>query len=269
MSNRLADAVAALMRDAAASAILPRWQRLADDEVEQKSPGDLVTAADREAEAIIERGLFTLLPGSRVVGEELAASRPKVLQGLDDGTVWLVDPLDGTSNFVAGGAAFAVMVALLRGGEAAMSWILAPLTGELAFAERGGGAYLAGQPVRTPRHSPGPAGLRGAVLTRFMPPAVRASVEARTFCMGAALPGLYCADAEYPGIVRGEQHFALFWRTLPWDHAPGALFLAEAGGRVARPDGVPYRPADGRAGLLAAQNEAVWEDAKRTLLAVV
>ena len=253
MSARLTDVVAVLMRDAASSAILPRWRCLVDEEVEQKSPGDLVTAADREAETIIARGLSALLPGSRVVGEELAASRPEVLQGLGDGVVWLVDPLDGTGNFVAGSPCFAVMVALLRGGEAVMGWILAPLTGELAFAEQGGGAYLAGP--------------RGAVLTRFMPPTVRASVEARTSRVGAALPGLYCAGAEYPGIVHGKQHFALFWRTLPWDHAPGALFLAEAGGHVARPDGTPYRPADGRTGLLAAWNEAVWDDAHAALLA--
>lgn len=267
MSARLADAVAAVMRAAAAIAILPRWQRLAAAEVEEKSPGDLVTAADREAEALIARGLLALLPGSRVVGEELAAARPAVLQGLDQGTAWLVDPLDGTGNFVAGTPPFAVMVALLHEGEAAMSWILSPLDDRLAFAERGGGAYLDGQTVRTAQASPGPAGLRGAVLTRYMPPEVRAPIEARTARIADALPGLYCAGAEYPAIVTGAQHFALFWRTLPWDHAPGALFLTEAGGHAARPDGTPYRPADGRTGLLTARNRTVWEDARTALLA--
>lgn len=266
LSAQLADAVAFLMREVAATAILPRWRRLAEADVEEKSPGDLVTAADREAEALIARGLSGLLPGARVVGEELAAARPEVLQGLDEGAVWLVDPLDGTGNFVEGHPAFAVMVALLRSGEAVMGWMLAPLDDTLAFAERGGGATLDGQPVRTQQHSPGVTSLRGAVLTRYMPPDVRVPVEARLDRIGSVAPSLYCAGATYPSIAGGERHFALFWRTLPWDHAPGTLFLTESGGHAARPDGTPYRPADGRTGLLAAQNRVVWDEARAALL---
>jgi fructose-1,6-bisphosphatase/inositol monophosphatase family enzyme len=57
---------------------------------------------------------------------------------------------------------------------------------------------------------------------------------------------------EYPRIVEGEADFLLFWRTLPWDHAAGALLLSEAGGVASRPDGTSYRPDDDRLGLLAA-----------------
>jgi fructose-1,6-bisphosphatase/inositol monophosphatase family enzyme len=79
------------------------------------------------------------------------------------------------------------------------------------------------------------------------------------------LPGLRCAGFEYPAVASAEEHFAVFWRTLPWDHAPGALVLAEAGGHVARLDGRPYRPAEKGAGLLVAQNRAVGESVRRGL----
>lgn len=61
---------------------------------------------------------------------------------------------------------------------------------------------------------------------------------------------------EYPRIVEGDTDFLLFWRTLPWDHAPGALLLMEAGGAAVRPDGTTYRADDARTGLLAAPDDA-------------
>jgi len=81
------------------------------------------------------------------------------------------------------------------------------------------------------------------------------------------LPGLRCAGHEYPSIAQGRQNFVLFWRTEPWDHAPGALFMSEAGAHVARPDGSPYRPLDGGQGLLVADNQANWNAVAQLLLA--
>ncbi len=261
------DSVSALMRRTAAEAILPRYRALRSDQVEEKSPGELVTCADRDAEALLAKGLVELLAGSLVLGEEAAAQNPEVLQRLSaDTDVWIVDPLDGTSNFVEGKACFSVMVALLRHGETVASWMLDPLTDAMAVAERGGGAYLAGQRIIAPRGAVAAHALCGAVLTRFLPPDVRADIESRAPNVRQILPGLRCAGHEYPGIVTGAQHFALFWRTEPWDHAPGALFLREAGGWVARLDRRPYSPVDPGKGLLAAQNEETWYAVESALL---
>lgn len=260
------DQVAAILREAAAQAILPRFRALRAGDVEEKTPGELVTIADREAELLIAPRLAALAPGSTVIGEELVASRPDALAGVADGEVWLVDPLDGTANFVEGMPHFAVMVALLRAGEPVAAWILDPIADSLALAEAGAGAYLDGARLRAPAASPGAVGLRGAVLTRFLPPALRAHFERRAPGLAAVLPGMRCAGYEYPALARGRQHFTLFWRTLAWDHAPGVLLLSEAGGRIAHFDGRPYRPADARPGLLAAQNAAVWADARAVLL---
>src|SRR5919106_4920939 len=103
------DKVETLMREAAANAILPRFRRLQHHEIEEKTPGELVTAADREAERILSAGLSALLPGSLVIGEEAAAADPALISRLaDGGDIWLVDPLDGTANFAAGREPFAV-----------------------------------------------------------------------------------------------------------------------------------------------------------------
>lgn len=260
------DQVADLLREVASSTIMPRFKALGPADVDEKSPGEIVTIADREAEEIITPRLLALRPGSHVVGEEAAALDPSLLLDLDQDSVWLVDPLDGTANFAAGRPPFALMVALLSFGETVAAWMLDPVSGALAVAERGGGAWLAGERITAPGGSPGSAGLRGAVFTRFMPREVRATVHSRTSAIGDALPGYMCCGAEYPAIATGQEDFALFWRTLPWDHAPGALFLTEAGGHVARLEGHGYRPGDGTEGLLAARSQEVWADAHAALI---
>lgn len=263
----LGERVGGLMREVARAVIVPRFRALCSGEVEEKAPGELVTVADREAEHLLEQGLTRLLPGARVVGEEGVAGDPSRLRGLEHGDVWLLDPLDGTGNFVAGRACFAVMVALLRNGEPTAAWLLDPITGVLSRAERGAGAYVGDARVRADATAPGITALRGAVLSRYMPASLRAHVATQAKLLAEALPGTHCAGAEYPSIARGDQDFALFFRTLPWDHAPGTLFLTESGGVAARYDGTPYRPTDQRTGLLVARNQTVWNDTHRLLLA--
>jgi fructose-1,6-bisphosphatase/inositol monophosphatase family enzyme len=267
-NHSMIERVAQLMRQTAAQAILPRFRTLQASEIEEKSPGEVVTAADRESEALLTAGLMALLPGSAVLGEEAASAQPDSVQRLSgQADLWVVDPLDGTANFVEGKPIFSVMVALMRRGEIVASWMLDPLTDTIAVAQKGGGAYLGGQRLVTPRAVPEDCDLRGAVLTRFLPPELRSSIEARAQCVGEILPGLRCAGHEYPAVATGVQNFVLFWRTEPWDHVPGALFITEAGGYVARLDDTPYVPLDGGKGLLVAQNRETWQAVARCLLA--
>jgi fructose-1,6-bisphosphatase/inositol monophosphatase family enzyme len=262
------DEVGALMRAVAQTAILPMYQRLAAGDVEEKAPGDVVTVADRWAEELLAAGLAGLLPGSTVVGEEGVAADAALLDRLADaGPVWLVDPLDGTANFAAGQEPFAVMVALLVGGVTRTGWILDLVTDQLAVADAGAGAYLDGRRVTTDQQAPPLSALRGNVRSKYLPPAVRAAIDRRAGLLGEALPGTGCAGREYPDVVTGVQDFALFWRTLPWDHAAGVLLIHEAGGVARGLDGRPYRPADPRPGLLVACNEAVWQEVYGGLVA--
>jgi fructose-1,6-bisphosphatase/inositol monophosphatase family enzyme len=246
------DAVVALVRDVAARVHVPLFRRGVD--VEEKAPGEVVSRVDREAERLLTEGLAELSPGTVVVGEESAAADPSLLRALrGDDAVWLVDPLDGTAAFLNGSPDHAVMVALVRGGRTLAAVVHQPQHGRTYAAEQGAGSRRDG--VRLRREAADPedlARLRGGVLRRFLDDETRRAVEAAEAGFGDLTPATTCAGVEYPRIVEGGVDFLLFWRTLPWDHAPGALLLTEAGGAALRPDGSPYRPDDDRVGLLAA-----------------
>ncbi|MCW2778450.1 MAG: Fructose,6-bisphosphatase, partial [Frankiales bacterium] len=222
---------------------------------EEKSPGELVSRVDREAEQLLTEGLAALTPGVAVVGEEAASADPSLLRSLaGDDAVWVVDPLDGTPQFLAGSPDHAVMLALVRSGVPVAAVVHQPQHGRTWTAERGSGTWRDGVRLRTV-----PAdlsALRGAVLRRFLDVPARARVEEDEHRFGDLTPVTTCAGVEYPRIVEGGADFLLFWRTLPWDHAPGALLLEEAGGVGVRPDGSAYRADDGRSGLLAASDRA-------------
>ncbi len=263
MKDESFERVGAVMAEAAERAILPRFRALAAHEVEEKSPGELVTIADREAEAILAAGLAPLLPGSRVLGEEACSLDPRLLDSLSEGMVWLVDPLDGTGNFAAGEPDFAVMVALLRDGVAQAGWILDPLTRRLARAELGSGAWLGERRLQAAPSAPG-SRLRGS-MGRFMPEEMETALAERLRAGAERLAGLKSAGVEYPLIAAGERDFAFYWRTLAWDHAAGVLFVNEAGGKATRPDGSAYRPGESGNGLLTAASPDRWDAAHRLL----
>src|SRR5258705_90267 len=139
------DRVSRLIEEAAAAEIMPRFRRLAAGDVREKAPGDLVTVADEAVEARLAPQLTSLVPGSIVVGEEGAAADPDLLDRLlDDRPVWIIDPVDGTSNFAEGRPAFAVMVALARGTHVMAAWIHDPGTPRTAVAAAGEGGWLRG-----------------------------------------------------------------------------------------------------------------------------
>ena len=260
------DQVADLVREVAATIVLPRFRHLAAGEVHQKSPGDVVTIADQESERALTRGLTALLPGSTVVGEEAVAADPRVLGRVGDaGAVWIVDPVDGTNNFAAGKTPFAVMVALVRDGELAASWILDVPGDHLTVAEVGAGAYRDGVRVKARTDDPGAAALRGVVARHYLPARLREVAVANAPKLGEVTNGHHCAGYEYPAVATDEQQFALFWRILPWDHAPGVLIIREAGGTALHLDGSPYHPVDSERGLLVAPNDDVWHTVRDTL----
>lgn len=255
----LIDRVADLLLQAAREAILPRFNRLQEGDVIDKAAGEVVTGADHHSERIITAGLLALMPHSRVIGEEACAACPDLMKGMADGSIWLVDPLDGTGNFVSGRPPFSIMAALLHDGETVASWMLDPLTGQICIAEKGSGAFIDGTRIETHQAPARQSQLTGAVLGRFIPEPIKNKIHQRAQQL-KLVPGLLCAGAEYPEVARGDRHFAIFWRTLPWDHGPGALFLEEAGGHVMRPDGSPYHVGCHGAGLIVARNRAIGAD---------
>jgi fructose-1,6-bisphosphatase/inositol monophosphatase family enzyme len=253
--------VAALIAEVAAAEIQPRFRRLAAHEQREKGPGDIVTIADERAEAALTPSLMALVPGSIVIGEEAAAKDPKLVERLlHDQVAWIVDPVDGTANFAEGKPDFVSMVALVRGDELIASWIHLPMTGHTAIAERGAGATFDG--ARIPKLSPAAGELSGVVgVGKFSAPSLHPRADALRRQI-KQVKSLRCAGLDYLRLARGEMDFLLFGRAWPWDHAPGALVVAEAGGIASHGDGSPYRPSQPftKEGVLTARSEQVWRE---------
>jgi len=217
----------------AAGAVLEDWASRFT--VSEKGPADLVTEADVAAQRAIHELLHGRYPTHGFLGEEgLAAT------GSDPDFRWIIDPLDGTTNYVHRFPYYAVSIALEVRGELRAGVIYDPSKGELFAAEQGGGAWLNGQRLRTSRF----AQLRQAMVIASFPPGVKAdSLPIRRFLHvlglaqtvhrsgSAALNLAYVAAGRLDG----------YWSTSlkPWDMAAGVLLVREAGGRDSRMDGSP------------------------------
>jgi fructose-1,6-bisphosphatase/inositol monophosphatase family enzyme len=258
------EAVGALLRQVAAEVVMPAFRRLARHEIAEKSPGEVVTRVDREAEARLHDALAALGTGARVIGEEAAAEDPTLLAHAGKGLVWLVDPLDGTANFAAGRHPFGLMVALVADGLPEAAWIYDPVRARLCHARRGQGAFIDGVRVQC-RPAPSVATL----ATQFMSAPERSAVTEAAARQFTLEPIPRCAAASYPRLVEGRHAMALFQRILPWDHAAGVLFLEEAGGIATHWDGSPYRVGGAAPGLLVAADPAGWIAAHRVLAPVL
>lgn len=251
-------AVEAIMREANGRAIVPRFRKLDPAQIDHKAADDVVTVADRESEAMLTESLAKLLPGALVVGEEAAFADASVLDRLADNLCWIVDPLDGTNNFAYGRAPFGVLVALADRGETLGGWILDSLTGRFCHATAGGGAWVDGE--RVAARTSGEAVPVAAISLVFLEEARREQVRSRIAPHYRLVDIPRCAAEQYPRLVLGANDVSVFERALPWDHAAGALFLNEAGGRCARPDGSPYRVDEHtRRGLIGAASPALFD----------
>ncbi|MFJ4534775.1 inositol monophosphatase family protein [Streptomyces tibetensis] len=245
------------IRKAAAAEILPRWRRLAAHEVDQKSgPHDLVTDADRRAELYLTEALPALLPGSVVVGEEAVHANPASYEAIrDDVPVWIVDPVDGTRQFVRGEAGFCTLVALAHRGTLLASWTYAPAHDRLAFAQRGKGAHLDGERLFAGVPEPG----RDLRVATSHPDYT--TDEQKDALLGLRADGVAprpCGSAglEYLAIARGELDAVAFSWEAAWDHAAGLLLVEEAGGAHLTLAGDPFRVQGGNALPFTAARDA-------------
>ncbi len=264
------DKLVALVREAASEKILPRFRALSSDDIEEKSKGDFVTIADREAELFLTPRLIDLVPGSVVIGEEATAATPDLLKksaGL--GETWYVDPIDGTSLFVGGNPGFATMIAFADKGEVLQSVIFFPVQDELFIAEQGAGTTLVdknGTTRLSARTSPTSlSAAKGAFYTKHYPDGWEPRLSLLKSKVASSNNEM-CAAREYTDIARGAKDLATYHRMLPWDHAPGSLILRETGG-VARnvETDENYRPQILQGPHVLAANEELWQAAQNLM----
>ncbi|GAA4894247.1 inositol monophosphatase family protein [Streptomyces coeruleoprunus] len=255
------------VRAAAADEIMPRWRRLAADDVDEKGgPHDLVTIADRSAELHLAKSLTDLLPGSVVVGEEGVHADPALYEAVrGDAPVWIVDPVDGTRQFVQGDAGFCTLVALARHGRLLASWTFAPARDEMAVAVRGRGARLNGTELHA--GSPEP----GAVLRVATSHPDYTTPDEKRALLGLDTDGVEprpCGSAglAYLSVACGGTDALAFSWEYAWDHAAGLLLVTEAGGTHVTLAGVPFRITGGNALPFVAARDAATAARIRSLL---
>ncbi len=264
MQNINHDKIADIIREVAADKIIPRFRQLNAEDIRSKtSPTDLVTIADEEAEVELTRIFKDILPGSQVLGEEAVSSGSvsrSILES-DKTPVWIVDPVDGTSNFAHGKDVFGTMVALISGGERVASWIYQIPTRRMVTAEKGGGVRIDGTVVSGVERPAGDADfstMNAFISRKFMPPKIRPYVESKIAALKDATTYMCCAW-EYVEILEGRSAFSVYKRIEPWDHMAGALILEEAGFYLRKWDGTPYTARDIEGGLINAPSQELWE----------
>ena len=229
----LASAVAAAAQ--AAVALRERAARLPSLTWEEKAPADFVSEADRAAEDVIRAVLGDRHPGARVIAEE--GSPGEAIAG--DGLAFVVDPLDGTTNFLHGYPWYAVSIGALRDGVLAAAVVLNVANGELFTATAGGGARRGGQPIRVSSHADPRRALIGTGFPFKHPDRVEPYMRQlpRLLQSTAGVRRAGAAALDLADVACGR--FDGFWELMlaPWDIAAGLLLVREAGGRVTTPDG--------------------------------
>lgn len=236
--------VAVRIAEIAEDEIMARFGDLAPEDVREKSgPSDLVTVVDEAAERALRVALHDFRPDAAFVGEEAAARDSAIAQAIGKAdAVWIVDPLDGTRNFIRGVKEFGVIVALVEKGAARMGWIYAAPDRQCAIAVANEGATCDGAAIAT-RAPPG-GKLRCLRSLGWLPQPRQDRMRARLAEQFESAPG-HCSAYAYLKLARGEIDLKVSSRIHPWDHVAGALLIAELGGRTAFLDsGATYAPQD-------------------------
>jgi myo-inositol-1(or 4)-monophosphatase len=198
--------------------------------VNTKSPNDFVTEVDQAAERIIIETLLTAYPGHGILAEESGREHGSA----DSEYVWIIDPLDGTTNFIHGFPVYAVSIALSYRGQVQQAVVYDPTRNDLFYASKGRGAYLNDKRLRVSKRTRMAEALigtgfpfrKGDNFKRY----VKMFEEVMQQCAGLRRPGAaaldlcYVAAGYYDGFFETGLH--------PWDLAAGSLIITEAGGLV-------------------------------------
>jgi len=198
--------------------------------VNTKSPNDFVTEVDQAAERVIIETLLTAYPGHGILAEESGREHGSA----DSEYVWIIDPLDGTTNFIHGFPVYAVSIALAFRGQVQQAVVYDPTRNDLFYASKGRGAYLNDKRLRVSKRVRMAEALigtgfpfrKGDNFKRY----VKMFEEVMQQCAGLRRPGAAALDLCY--VAAG--YYDGFFETglQPWDVAAGSLMITEAGGLV-------------------------------------
>ena len=202
---------------------------------EKTSAADLVTEYDLAVEAFLKEQLQPLCPGAIFYGEEEAENADP-----SRGWAFIVDPIDGTTNFVRGLRQSAISVALARDGQVEYAVVFDPYKNEMFSARRGGGAFLNGAPIRVSEKplAEGIFGMGTAIYRReYLEPTMR--VTEQLFRRACDFRRLGAAALDLCDVACGRVELFFEYSLCPWDFAAGSLIITEAGGHISTLQGGP------------------------------
>lgn len=202
-------------------------------------PGDanFVTEYDLRVQEYLYGALKALLPEAGFLGEE------DLGENASGSLMWVVDPIDGTTNFMHGFKESCVSIALCKGEETLLGAVYQPYRDEFFFAEKGKGASLNGQPIHVSDREPEKALLLFGTAPYYRDQAGRTLgllADAFTFAADMRRSGTAAQDMAYVACGRADGYFEII--LSPWDFAAGRLLVSEAGGIVTQLDGTPTDP---------------------------
>lgn len=252
--------VSDIIRECAKKYIIPRYKNLKDDDVKSKtSPRDLVTIADIEAEYYLQEQIPKAVSNAVVIGEE-SISRGEYtradINDLTDETLFVVDPVDGTGNFVRGSEKFAVMVAMVKDRQCLGAWIYDPINDLMTTAQKGQGAYTNETRIKVSNYT-STSDLSGYASLRYMKTEMKQHFQSNAGDV-QLLDSIACAAHMYLDVAHGRQDFTIFTRLKPWDHLPGILICQEAGGFALNWDSTPYTIDTQHTGIICTNGENTW-----------
>ena len=253
-----------LVRRAAKAEILPRFRVAGASAATAKSgPHDLVTEADRAAEAMLARGLQQIFPHALVVGEEAVASQPALRDAIAGAELaFVIDPLDGTWNFVHGLSLFGVIVAVTRFGRPVLGLLYDPVADDWLLADESGPALQRAATGAAHRVAVsgdrGLAQMQGYMHYHLMSQADQDRLAPLMPTLGRVL-ALRCSCHEYRLLAQGAVDFVLSDVLNPWDHAAGVLACQQAGGVARMLSGAAYTTGITEGVLLCASTEQNWQ----------
>jgi myo-inositol-1(or 4)-monophosphatase len=202
--------------------------KVSSSHIHNKGPSDYVTDIDTRSQALIVEAISRRFPDHHIMAEEATNS------GIKEGYTWIIDPIDGTTNFIHGFPFVAISIAVAKDKELTLGFVLDPVRGELFSARRGAGAYLNGVKINARMD----AGLEDSLIATGFPFRARHLIEPYLNCFrgvfskvsGIRRAGSAALDLAYVAAGRVDG----FWEALlsPWDVAAGSLLVKEAGGMV-------------------------------------
>jgi myo-inositol-1(or 4)-monophosphatase len=243
----------------AGKSLVKDFREVENLQVSSKGPGDFVTKADRAAEDMIKSDLMGERPTYGWLGEESAP-----IEGQDPTRRWIVDPLDGTTNFLHGMPHWAISIALEHKGEIVSAVVFDPAKDEMFWAEKGNGAWMNDRRLRVSGRSK----MVDAVFATGVPFGAKKTLPATLQDLARLMPACAgvrrwgAASLDFAYVAAGR--FDGYWeRELKqWDIAAGILLVKEAGGMVA-----PIRDGDDilEKGALLVSNDPLFEPLKKII----